>query len=144
MGSYEDKDVAIGIGRFGPYVRHDSSFVSIPKDEDPYTITYDRSVELIEAKRKSDREKIIRIFEQDAEVKILKGRWGPYISFGKKNVRIPKDVEPTSLTYEDCVKLAELTPDKKRGAAAKSKAPKSKSKAKPKSTKKKVAAKKKS
>jgi DNA topoisomerase I len=141
LGQYEEKDVAIGIGRFGPYVRHDSSFVSIPKTDDPYTIDFNRAVELIEAKRKADREKIIRVFDQDPDVKILKGRWGPYIAFGKKNVRIPKDTDPESLSYDDCVKLAANAPDKKRSGKSK---PPANAAAKKKTTRKKVAAKKKS
>lgn len=143
LGTYEEKEVAIGIGRFGPYVRHGSAFVSIPKTDDPYTIELDRAIELIEAKKKADREKTIRIFEEDENVKILKGRWGPYISFNKKNVRIPKDVDPEKLTFQDCVEMAEKAPDKKRGAsAAAKKAPAKKTAAKKKTTKKKTARKK--
>lgn len=145
LGTYEDQDVAIGIGRFGPYVRHGSAFVSIPKTDDPYTIELDRAIELIEAKKKADREKTIRIFEEDENVKILKGRWGPYISFGKKNVRIPKDVDPEKLTYQDCVEMAEKAPDKKRGSsAAAKKTTAKKATAKKKTTRKKASPKKKS
>ncbi|WMN07242.1 type I DNA topoisomerase [Marivirga arenosa] len=128
LGEYEDKKMVAAIGRFGPYVRHDGKFVSIPKGEDPLDITADRAIELIEAKRKADREKFIKGFEEDENVQVLNGRWGPYIKFGKKNVKIPKDKEPTELTYQDCVELAEKTPDKKGGkkAAAKKKSTKKK------------------
>jgi DNA topoisomerase-1 len=128
LGEYEDKKMVAAIGRFGPYVRHDGKFVSIPKGEDPLDITADRAIELIEAKRKADREKFIKGFEEDENVQVLNGRWGPYIKFGKKNVKIPKDQEPTELTYQDCVELAEKTPDKKGGkkAAAKKKSTKKK------------------
>ena len=118
LGDYEDQKVVAAIGRFGPYIRHDGKFVSIPKGEDPLDITADRAIELIEEKRKADREKFIKSFDEDPEVQVLNGRWGPYIKFGKKNVKIPKDKEPTDLTYQDCVELAEKTPDKKGGRKA--------------------------
>ncbi|MFM7079524.1 MAG: topoisomerase C-terminal repeat-containing protein, partial [Bacteroidota bacterium] len=139
LGPFEEKDMVVGIGRFGPYVRHDSLFVSIPKTDDPYTIDAARAVELIQAKRKSDAEKVIKTFMEDSDLKVLKGRWGPYVAWGKKNIKIPKGVEPSSLTYDDCMeldlkqngpakagkKLAETAPVKTRKAAAKT-APKRK------------------
>lgn len=114
LGEYEEKVVVAAIGRFGPYIRHDGKFVSIPKDMDPLDITYDQGVELIEAKRKSDAEKFIKGFDENPDVQVLNGRWGPYIKFGKKNVKIPKDQEPAELTYAECSDLAEKTPDKKK------------------------------
>ncbi|UXX78842.1 type I DNA topoisomerase [Reichenbachiella carrageenanivorans] len=138
VGELEDKVMTAAIGRFGPYIRHDGKFVSIPKDMDPLQITADEAVELIMAKRKSDAEKFIKGFDENPDVQVLNGRWGPYIKFEKKNVKIPKDKEPTELTYAECVDLAEKTPDKKgRGATAKKKAPaKTTAKAtKPKATK---------
>jgi DNA topoisomerase-1 len=114
LGEYEEKVVVAAIGRFGPYIRHDGKFVSIPKDMDPLDITYDQGIELIEAKRKSDAEKFIKGFEENPDVQVLNGRWGPYIKFGKKNVKIPKDQEPAELTYAECSDLAEKTPDKKK------------------------------
>lgn len=126
LGDYEEQKVVAAIGRFGPYIRHDGKFVSIPKGEDPLDISLERSIELIEEKRKADREKFIKSFDEDPEVQVLNGRWGPYIKFGKKNVKIPKDQEPADLTYKQCVALAEATPDKKGGkkAAPKKAAPK--------------------
>ncbi len=115
LGEYEEKVVVAAIGRFGSYIRHDSKFVSIPKDKDPLEITFDEAVELIEAKRKSDIEKFIKGFDENPEVQVLIGRWGPYIKFGKKNVKIPKDKEPEELTYAECSDLADKTPDKKKG-----------------------------
>jgi len=115
LGEYEEKVVVAAIGRFGPYIRHDGKFVSIPKDKDPLEITFDEAVELIEAKRKSDAEKFIKGFDENPDVQVLNGRWGPYIKFEKKNVKIPKDKEPAELTYQECFDLAEKTPDKKRG-----------------------------
>ncbi len=130
LGEYEEKEVVIGIGRFGPFVRHDSSFVSIPKTDDPYTIELPKAIELIEAKRQADREKTIKIFDENPEVKILKGRWGPYISYGKKNIRIPKDTAPESLTLAQCLEMAEKAPEKRGRGGARSSAPAKKTAAK--------------
>jgi DNA topoisomerase I len=113
LGDYEDKTVVAAIGRFGPYVRHDGKFVSLGKDYDPHTVTLEEAIELIEEKRKKDAEKHIKSFDEDPEMQILNGRWGPYIKAGKKNVRIPKDIEASKLSYEECVKLVEKAPAKK-------------------------------
>jgi DNA topoisomerase I len=109
LGEYENEEVVIGIGRFGPYVRHNGVFISIPKTDDPYIIELDRAIELIEAKRQADREKTIKVFAEDPEIKVLKGRWGPYISYGRKNIKIPKDKDPARLTYEDVLELDKKT-----------------------------------
>jgi DNA topoisomerase-1 len=113
LGDYEDKTVVAAIGRFGPYVRHDGKFVSLGKEYDPHTVTLEEAILLIEEKRKKDAEKHIKSFDEDPEMQILNGRWGPYIKAGKKNVRIPKDVEASKLSYEECVKLVEKAPAKK-------------------------------
>ncbi len=106
LGIYEDKKVVVGIGRFGPYVRHDGKFVSLKKGiDDPLSIELDRAIVLIEEKRKADREKHIKSFDEDANLHILNGRWGPYISYQKKNFKIPKDTDPAKLAFEDCMKL---------------------------------------
>ena len=119
VGEYEGKNMVAAIGRFGPYIRHDSKFYSIPKEEDPLSITADRSVEIIEAKRKADAEKFIKGFDENPDVQILNGRWGPYIKVGKQNVKIPKGKTPEDLNLEDCLKLAEAAPVKKgRGGKA--------------------------
>ena len=113
LGMFEEKSVVIGIGRFGPYVLHDKKYVSIPKDLDPYTIPLERAVELIEAKRVADANKTIKLFDENPDIQILNGRFGPYIKAGKKNVKIPKDREPASLTLAECVALAEAAPERK-------------------------------
>jgi len=96
------KDIILNSGRFGPYIRHDSKFYSIPKDEDPLEITTDRAIEIILAKRKADAEKVIKIFnETDPLIQVLNGRWGPYISKGKENFKIPKGTDPNSLNLTD-------------------------------------------
>ncbi len=113
VGEYEDTDVVAAIGRFGPYVRHKSKFYSLGKLYDPHTITIEDSIQVIEDKRKKDAEKFIKGFEEDPDMQVLNGRWGPYLKAGKLNVRIPKDVEAKELTYAECVKLAEEAPAKK-------------------------------
>ncbi len=120
VGVFEDKPMTAAIGRFGPYIRHDGKFVSLKKEQDPLSITEEEALELILEKRKADAEKFIKVFDENPDVQVLKGRYGPYIKFGKKNVKIPKDKEPTELTYDECVELAEKTPEKKgRGRAKK-------------------------
>lgn len=113
MGEFEEKPVVVNIGRFGPYVMHDKKFVSIPKEEDPYTITPERAVELIKEKRIADANKTIKLFEENPDIQILNGRFGPYIKAGKKNVKIPKGKVPAELTLAECVELAEKAPERK-------------------------------
>lgn len=126
LGAFEEKPVVVNIGRFGPYVLHDKKFVSIPKDTDPYAIELDRAVELIENKRVSDANKLIKAFEGNDDIQVLNGRFGPYIKAGKKNVKIPKGKDPRELTLEECITLADATPEKKgrfgRSAPAKTEA----------------------
>lgn len=107
VGDYEGKEVVIGIGRFGPYVRHDSKFVSLKKTDDPLTIELSRAVELIEEHRQKEKEKFIKTFENDSEMQVLNGRWGPYIKYKKNNYKIPKEVIAQDLTYEECLKIVE-------------------------------------
>ena len=113
LGIYEDKDVKANIGRFGPYVQHLKMFVSIPKDEDVMTIELDRAIELIEAKKIADSNRIIKKFDKDPDTEILNGRWGPYIKSGKKNFKLPKDLEdPSKLTLEEVKYIMENQPIK--------------------------------
>ncbi|GGF10731.1 type I DNA topoisomerase [Hymenobacter cavernae] len=112
VGQFEDKDMTAALGRFGPYIRHDSKFYSLTKEQDPHTITAPEAIALIEAKRKADAERLIKEFPENAEVQVLNGRFGPYIVVGKKNVKIPKGEDPKELTLERCLELAEQTPDK--------------------------------
>ncbi len=115
VGDYEDEEIVAAVGRFGPYVRHNGKFYSLNKDYDPHTVTVEEAIEVIEAKRKKDAEKIIKIFDEDPSYQILNGRWGPYLSTGTKNIRIPKDLDPSTITFEDCKNLEEKAPAKKRG-----------------------------
>lgn len=110
VGEYEEKKVTVAIGRFGPYVRHDNKFVSLGKEDDPYSVGIERAIELIEAKREKDRNAIVKLFEEDAELQILNGRWGPYIKHKKKNYKIPKTVKAEELSFEDCMKIIKEAP----------------------------------
>ena len=106
VGEYEGKVMVAAVGRFGPFIRHDGKFVSIPKDLNPLTITAEEAIALIEGKREKDEQRFIKKFEEDPEMEILKGRFGPYISYQKANYRIPKTVtDPATLTLEDCKKI---------------------------------------
>jgi DNA topoisomerase-1 len=118
VGQFEDKDMTVAIGKFGPYIRHDGAFYSLPKDVDPLDVAEDQAIEIIIDKRKRDSERVIKTFAEAPDVKILNGRWGPYIEFGKQNVKIPKDKDPAALTYEECKALAdaEAKAPKKPGA----------------------------
>ncbi len=113
LGEYEDKKVVVAIGRFGPYVRHDSKFVSLSKDYDPFTVELDVAIELIEEKREKDRKAIITVFEEEPELRVLNGRWGPYISYKKKNYKIPKTTKAEELKLDDCLKIIKEAPEPK-------------------------------
>ncbi|MBF9254116.1 type I DNA topoisomerase [Pontibacter sp. 172403-2] len=122
VGMYEDKEMIAAIGRFGPYIRHEGKFYSLPKTLDPMTLTAEEAIELINAKRKADAEKLIKSFPENPDVQVLNGRYGPYIVAGKKNVKIPKGKEPEELTLQECLDLAEATPEKKGRGGFKKKA----------------------
>ncbi len=107
LGEYEGKVMTVAIGRFGPYIRHDNKFVSLPKTEDPMTVTPETAIELIENKREADRNKIIQTFDEEPELQILNGRYGPYIAYKKGNYKIPKKMEPKDLSLADCMKIIE-------------------------------------
>ncbi|HSM47902.1 MAG TPA: type I DNA topoisomerase, partial [Draconibacterium sp.] len=119
LGEYENKKVVVSIGRFGPYIRHDNKFVSLGKGEDPYVVTLSRAVELIEAKRDKDDKAVIRVFDEDSDLKVLNGRWGAYISYKKGNFKIPKKVDAQKLTFEDCMKIISESPEPKSKRARK-------------------------
>lgn len=121
IGQYEDVDIKINKGRFGPYVQQGKLFVSI-KEENGDTLenmTIERAIELIEAKKEEDRNRIIKEFAEDESMQLLNGRYGPYLKVGRKNYKLPKDVEPKELSYEECVHIMENQPVKKRTAKKK-------------------------
>lgn len=105
VGTYEGHDLVIGIGRFGPYVRHNSLFYSLRKTDDPLTVDANSAIEVINEKRKKDAEKLILSFPEEPDLRVLKGRWGPYITKAGKNYKLPKNVTPENLTLSDCKKI---------------------------------------
>jgi DNA topoisomerase I len=119
LGEFEGKIVKANVGRFGPYVQHDGKFVSL-KEDDPMQIQLDRAIALIQEKREEDAKKVIRIFDENPEVQLLNGRWGPYLKIGKNNFKLPKDADPEKLTLEECMTISENQP-KKTGRRVKKK-----------------------
>ena len=115
LGEYEGSPVTIGAGRFGPYVLHNRVYTSLPKDEDPMTITIETAIALINEKRKEETQKHLRVFTEDPKLEVLNGRYGPYLSYDGKNYRLPKSMheKAANLTYEECMKVIEATPAKK-------------------------------
>jgi DNA topoisomerase-1 len=103
LGEYEGKKVVVGIGKFGPYVKHDSSFVSLKKGvDDPYTVQLDRAIELIRERREKISNSLLKTFAEDPEIKIIEGRWGPYIAFKKQNFKLRKGIKVEEITYQFC------------------------------------------
>ena len=139
VGEFEGTTVTIGAGRFGPYVLHAKKYTSIPKGEDPMSVTLERAIELIEEKRAKDASNHLRSFEEEPELEVLNGRYGPYIKYKGNNYRIPKDRhgEAASLTLEECMKLIEAEGEKapKKVAKTSTKTAKSTSKTASKTTK---------
>lgn len=113
IGEYEEKEMVAAVGRFGPFIRHDGKFISIPKDLNPLFITPEEAIELIVEKRKKDEQRFLKKFEEEPDLEILNGRYGPYITYKKANYRIPKTVtDPEKLTLEDCMKIIAETAEK--------------------------------
>jgi DNA topoisomerase-1 len=115
IGTYEGEVMTAAIGRFGPYVRHKNQFFSLAKTDDPLSITEERAIELINNKRQADKERIIKEFAEDKSIQILKGRYGAYISQGKKNYRIPKGKDPAELSLEDCQEIISASDNRQTG-----------------------------
>lgn len=121
IGEFRDKDVVIGIGRFGPYIRHNNKFVSIPKGVDPLEIQLEEAIELIEDKERKDKEKTIKLFEEDSDLQVLNGRYGPYIKYQNSNYKIPKTTDPKKLTLEECKRIIEDSAKDKKSKSKKTK-----------------------
>lgn len=113
IGAFEEKDMTVAVGRFGPYIRHNNAFYSLPKDLDPLDVTEDAAIEIIRTKRQKDIEKVIRTFDENPDCRIENGRWGPFIRFGKQNIKIPKGKDPQAITYDEILKLAAAEGGKK-------------------------------
>ena len=112
LGDYEGKTVTVGTGRFGPYVRHDNMFVSIPKTMGPMEVTLEEAIKMVNAKKEAAQKKIIRKFDDEPDLQVLNGRFGPYISYKKENYKIPSDIDPATLNKEGCFKVMELAKTK--------------------------------
>lgn len=117
LGDYEGSKISIGVGRFGPYVLHDKKYVSLPKGEDPMTISLDAAIELIEEKRKQEKERHIKAFDEDPKLELLKGRYGPYLSYDGKNYHIDKKLQDRALAgdmeYAECMEIIKNAPEPK-------------------------------
>jgi DNA topoisomerase-1 len=109
LGEYMESEVIVALGKFGPYIKHQNAFYSLPRQDDPLTITKERAIQVIEEKNLKEKEKIIREFAEDDRIKVLKGRWGPYISMEKSNYKIPKGKDPLKLTLSDCLAIVKNT-----------------------------------
>lgn len=122
IGEYEGEVMTVAVGRFGPYVRHAGKFYSLPKDTDPLSCTAEQAIEIIREKRESEEKSLLKSFAEDADLSIRTGRFGPYLRYKTDNYKLPKDVDPTSMSYDDCMKLIAETPAKtaRKGAARKS------------------------
>ena len=122
LGDFEGKTVVVGIGRFGPYIRHDGKYVSLPKEFTPQGVSLEDAIMLIQQKREQESQRFIKKFDEDDELELLNGRFGPYIAYKKKNYKLPKGSEPASLTFADCMKIvedADKAPAKKKPARKK-------------------------
>ncbi len=112
VGRFEDAEMTVAIGRFGPYIKHNNLFFSLAKSDEPFTISEERAIELILNKRTKDQERLIRSFDKDPSIQILKGRYGAYIAKDKNNYRIPKGKTTESLTLEDCIEIIKNSGEK--------------------------------
>lgn len=124
IGQFEEKEMVVAVGRFGPYIRHDGSFYSLPKTEDPMTVTTEKAIEIIGEKREAEKNKLICTLGEKGEYQVLNGRFGPYFTFEKNNYKIPKTVDPQTLTAEKCHELVAqqgATTGKKKGFTKKKK-----------------------
>ena len=114
IGEYEGDAVTVSLGKFGPYVRNNGKFYSLAKTDDPYSITLDRAIELIEEKKEKMKNSLCKTFDEMPDMQILKGRFGPYIAYQKKNYKIPKNISPEEITLEQCKSIIEAAQEKKK------------------------------
>ena len=105
IGTWEDKEIKASVGRFGPYIAHNGLFCSIPKELDPMSITLEEAIELITAKRNAEANKVVKVFDEDTNMRLLNGRYGVYLCKNKTNYKLPKGCEPSTLTYQDCLQI---------------------------------------
>ena len=120
-GMFEDKEMVVAVGRFGPYVRHNSLFISLKKEDDPMTVSAERCVELILAKRQAEIDKYIKVFEERPDVQVLNGRWGAYLVIDGNNFKLPKGTDAPSLTLQECLDIAADPKNASKGSRFKKK-----------------------
>ena len=136
VGEFEGKVMTVAIGRFGPYIRHDATFYSLPKTDDPMEVSTERAIEIIEEKREVEKNRIIQTLGENGEIQVLNGRFGPYFTCDKVNYKIfPKGTDPLTLTLERCLELIAAQPEaanKKKPFGRKAAAAKTETKEKPK------------
>ncbi|MBR3609458.1 MAG: type I DNA topoisomerase [Bacteroidales bacterium] len=126
LGTFEDKEIVIGVGKFGPYIRHDGKFTSLPKEYKPLEVTLEEAIQLIEAKRSEEQSRILKTFAEEPELQIINGRYGAYIAYKKSNYKLPKGAVAEDLTIEDCKNIIAEQGDKPaKKTTKKSKAKKS-------------------
>ena len=115
IGQFEGTNVVIGAGRFGPYIMHNKKYVSLPKDENPLTISLETAVALINEKRQQEEQRHLKTFDEDEKMEVLNGRYGPYIAYDGKNYRMPKNLhdKAAELTYEECMDIVKNAPEPK-------------------------------
>lgn len=126
VGEFEGQELSVAIGRFGPYVRYGDKFVSLGKDDDPYTIDQERAIALIEAKRAWEAARIVRTFDESDQLKVVKGRWGLCVEFEGKMYRLPKDMDGNAVPFADLLSYAKAEQEKSK-ESKKSKSPRTKS-----------------
>ena len=105
LGFFEGFDVLVGVGPYGPYVKHNEKYYNLSREDDPNTIEYDRAVEIILTKRELGIGAVILEFEQDPNIRVINGRFGPYIKYKKNNYKVPRQMTPSLLSYEDCLAI---------------------------------------
>jgi DNA topoisomerase-1 len=122
VGEYEDNEIVVALGKYGPYIKHNNAFFALEQTDNPNSVSQERAIEIILAKRLEEKNRIIREYSENTDVKVLRGRYGPYISIAKKNFKIPKDRTPEELTLEDCIEISKdpkNEPKKRKGGRGK-------------------------
>jgi DNA topoisomerase-1 len=115
LGDFEGEELLVSTGRYGPYVKHKNKFYSLEKSDDPFSVSAERAIELIKAKKEQEKNRVIKEFSDAPGLQVLNGRYGPYIAFEKKNYKIPKGKKPADLTHEECMEIIRNAPGKSPG-----------------------------
>ena len=119
LGEFEGSTVTIGVGHYGPYVKHNGKYASIPAELSPTAITLDEAIGIITAQREADAKKVLKTFDEEPDLKVMNGRYGPYIVYKKQNVKIPKGKDAESLTLEECREIVSDEANISKGATRK-------------------------